>query len=768
MSVIGPSFRHGSVLLSVHLLAWPAMSQETADRPVVAPKVSADRVSVDLVVRDMKGRPVLDLRSNEVEIYEDGVRQNVVDFRLVVREGATANRSVGRGSSTADGSSREALTTSVEGEDGLEAGAPDAAKPSLVALVFDRLGPAARSLAHQTAAAYVAKGHPGKLSVGLFSIDQTLTTLQMFTDDAEALRVAVDRVLSLDPTSFTGLAERQRVRELSDRQAQFARTEEGAGEAHVAAAEFAGAPARQGHGSILSGDAELPLLLLKSRMLTALDALERDQQGFATTNALLALVSGLQTTPGRKAIVLFSEGLQIPPAVEASFQSVISAANRANVAIYCADAAGLRVASSADEARREIQLLRNRPDGAIEDVTSGPGGETIRLPSNRPNETTGGARTKVLERNEDALQFAPESGLGKLAAQTAGSLIQGTNDLLPGLREVDEDLGTYYLLSYAPKNEVYDGRFRKITVKVKRPHGRLQARQGYLAIKTALPVPALDHEGPALAHLESGALPTTISLRLRGLQFPEQPRLSTVPILIEVPSGDFEFATDSKAQAWRQDFTILAVVRDASRRMVTKLSQRYALTGPLDRLEEARRRAVLFYREAQLPAGAYTVEAIAHDARSGAAGGARVALELPLTAEGRLRASSLVVVQSAEPLDEPSKADPRPLHYGAIQIYPNLGEPVARQSGKPLAFFLSAWPSAGGALAASAVEILRGQGESVMRMEMPVPAPDANGRVQLAGSVPIGTLETGAYWLRVTLDDGVGRATRAASFTLAP
>jgi VWFA-related protein len=762
MSVIGQSLRHGSVLVAALMLGWPAASQETADGPVVAPGVSADRVSVDLVVRDKKGRPVLDLRSSEVEVYEDGVRQDVGTFRLVVREGTEADQNAVQTSARAAGAAQGTLAPPAFGDAGLEPGAVDTASPSLVALVFDRLSPASRSLAHKTATAYVGKAHPGRLSVGVFSIDRTLTTLQMFTDDAEALRVAVDRVLSLDPTGFTGVAERQKVRELSDRQRQFARTEEGAGEAHVAAAEFAGPPARQGHGSIASGDAELPALLLKTRMLSALDALERDQQGFATTNALLALVSGLQTVAGRKAIVLFSEGLQIPPPVEASFESVISAANRGNVAIYCADAAGLRVASSADEARREIQLLRNRPDADVIDR------ETIHLPQDSPNETTGGARTKVLERNEDALQFAPESGLGKLAAQTGGSLIQGTNDLLPGLREVDEDLGTYYLLSYAPKNEVYDGRFRTITIKVKRPHGRLQARQGYLAIKTALPVPALDYEGPALAHLESGALPTAIPLRLRGLHFPDQPPLSTVPILIEVPEGEFEFATDSKAQAWRQDFTILAVVRDATRRIVTKLSQRYALTGPLDRLEEARRGAVLFYREVQLQPGSYTVEAIAHDARSGAAGGARVSLDLPVTAQGRLRASSLVVVQSAEPLDEPSKADPRPLHYGAIQIYPNLGEPVRRQAGKPLAFFLSAWPSAGGALAASAVEILRGQGESVVRMEMPVPPPDANGRVQLAGSLPIGTLEAGAYWLRVTLDDGVGRATRAASFTLAP
>ena len=65
-------------------------------------------------------------------------------------------------------------------------------------------------------------------------------------------------------------------------------------------------------------------------------------------------------------------------------------------------------------------------------------------------------------------------------------LIEGTNDVSAGLAEMREDLGAYYRLSYSPKNQDYDGRFRTITVKVKRPHGRLQARKGYLAVKILL------------------------------------------------------------------------------------------------------------------------------------------------------------------------------------------------------------------------------------------------------------------------------------------
>ena len=70
--------------------------------------------------------------------------------------------------------------------------------------------------------------------------------------------------------------------------------------------------------------------------------MERDQQGYSTTNGLFAIISTLGRLPGRKSLVLFSEGIAIPPAVQRLFLGVIDAANRANVSIYTMDAAGLR------------------------------------------------------------------------------------------------------------------------------------------------------------------------------------------------------------------------------------------------------------------------------------------------------------------------------------------------------------------------------------------------------------------------------------------
>ena len=80
--------------------------------------------------------------------------------------------------------------------------------------------------------------------------------------------------------------------------------------------------------------------------------MERDQQGYSTSNGLMAVVNSMRLMPGRKTVVFFSEGLAMPSNVQAHFRAVISEANRANVSVYAMDAAGLRAQSTLDETRR--------------------------------------------------------------------------------------------------------------------------------------------------------------------------------------------------------------------------------------------------------------------------------------------------------------------------------------------------------------------------------------------------------------------------------
>ena len=58
-----------------------------------------------------------------------------------------------------------------------------------------------------------------------------------------------------------------------------------------------------------------------------------------------AVVAGLGRAPGRKSILVFSEGVGLVRDNDPHFYALIDQANRANVAMYTVDAAGLRAGS---------------------------------------------------------------------------------------------------------------------------------------------------------------------------------------------------------------------------------------------------------------------------------------------------------------------------------------------------------------------------------------------------------------------------------------
>src|SRR5262245_35479657 len=68
----------------------PAAQQPGSDKPVIAPPMpqggvirrSVDLVATDVIVRDNKGQFLADLTKNDFEVFEDGVKQDVISFVL--------------------------------------------------------------------------------------------------------------------------------------------------------------------------------------------------------------------------------------------------------------------------------------------------------------------------------------------------------------------------------------------------------------------------------------------------------------------------------------------------------------------------------------------------------------------------------------------------------------------------------------------------------------------------------------------------------------
>jgi hypothetical protein len=79
----------------------------------------------------------------------------------------------------------------------------------------------------------------------------------------------------------------------------------------------------------------------------------------------------------------------------------------------------------------------------------------------------------------------------------------------------------YYMLTYVPKNQDYNGRFRQISVKLSHANFDVQARKGYYAVESVGQLPVLDYEAPAIAaarHSQSDS--KSLSLKGSVLSFP--------------------------------------------------------------------------------------------------------------------------------------------------------------------------------------------------------------------------------------------------------
>jgi VWFA-related protein len=123
---------------------------------------------------------------------------------------------------------------------------------------------------------------------------------------------------------------------------------------------------------------------------------------------------------------------------ETYFRDIMGEANRANATFYTVDPRGLPVFDT--------------PIG----------------PAPPPRITADHA---MLRRRTDNLRT--------LAENTDGMTVQNSNDLDIGLKRIANDLSSYYLLGYLSTNSKLDGKYHTIKVRVKRPGVDVRARRGY-------------------------------------------------------------------------------------------------------------------------------------------------------------------------------------------------------------------------------------------------------------------------------------------------
>ncbi|HTQ56381.1 MAG TPA: VWA domain-containing protein [Bryobacteraceae bacterium] len=716
-------------LWCVSLTCLPLCAQEAAT-PVI--RTTTREVLLDVVVRDRKERAIRNLRPDEVRVLEDGIPQKVTAFRFT-DTGADEQQPPVPDAHEPRPSAR-----------GANPQAPPLRTPALnplhnlniVTVVFERMGPRSRLFAQQAAAEFLANEFHANTLGGVFSLDYRLNALQPYTNNQDLLRRAIARATTGNYTEF---------RKDSENVLNNLAVEVSSGRAGITIGTAGGDP-YQSSGAATQG-AESPGLSSDGQM--AIARLVWKQMGMVTYGAgwrsldgLRALVEAQEALPGRKTVLLLSEGLVVPWEAEDMFRAVIDAANRARVSIYCVDVTGLSIHSPA---RAGTDLLRT---GARISANQNMGVK-------RNGDTNSADENMDMFHQDDtvgmSLHANPQAAMGELAESTGGFLIANTNDIARPLHRVMEDVRAHYELSYVPTSQNYDGHFRKIEVQVARAGAQVQTRSGYFALPTLAGDVLQPFEMTALNALNTQPLPKAFLYRAQALLFRAEPDSVQYAVVFQVPLENLSYRENKQTAKLRTHISLLALIKDAAGQIAAKVSRDLANDIPADKFDDFTRGDLTFAEPVSLAPGRYTLETAVVDQENGAASVRRSALVA--SDQTGVSLSELVPVRRVDPLDDPR--DPAdPLEFAGGKVTPSLDTRFAAGSDIPL--YMVVYPLAAGPRLRLTMEVFE-NGRRISSTSPDLPAPDQFGVIPFMSSI---RPDPGQYEVRVTLRQGASSASR--------
>jgi VWFA-related protein len=681
-------------------------------------RLGADSVLLDIVIRDKKGKPLEDLSQNEIEVYEDSVKQTVTFFRKVGPDLTPPTSAVAR-----------------EPQPAAQAPGIDPQRQiNLVTLIFDQLGVDGRNLSRQAAMDFLSAPLPPNLFAAVFKIDRRVYALQQFTNDRKLLQGAVDKATKGTFTQFATQSEA--IKQESEKAISSQETLNSA-----AASITAGtAPPSATGATIGAAAASAKMAQLMLNMLRVTEALQREQQGQSSLYGLLGLIREQRELTGRKTVIYFSEGLQVPPSLVEVLRTSISEANRANVSVYAVDARGLitsRLGQSGNELLTQTSQTSQRQTRSSHPVTR--------------------EEVMISEHAEESIRMNTQEALADLAQSTGGLLIANTNDLRSGMHKVGEDIQSHYEVAYVPENRDYNGKFRSVSVKILRPGVSIQTRSGYFALPASLGPGVMAYEMPMLAALSASA--PQRDFEYRGITFHFRPGANGVQysLVIEVPISTFQLTPQPDGKTYRARIALLALIKDSDGKVIEKFTQESPLQGPLEQMETLKQRNFILMRHFRVPSGRYTVEMAAMDRESGKISVRRSMLIVPPSRQ-QLALSSLAVVKRIDPLPPNAAETEDPFKFGTAKVVPNIGGNLRAEPGRNLSLYFVVYVPAGSPRPELAMEVAQ-DGQVVARGTPELPAPNAQGEIPYVATLPIDSLRAGRYEIQVTVRQNGATAT---------
>lgn len=549
-------------------------------------KISTTLIQIDVTVTDKNGKIINDLKPEEVEIFENGEKQEVSNFSFVSNIRTTDLPTV-KNAEKPDKNVVPMPTGQLK---------PEQVRRT-VALVVDDLSLSFQSTYYVQRALkkFVNEQMQDGDLVAIIRTGAGIGALQQFTSDKRQLLAAIEKVrwnpvgtggtgafspITSSPNdnlSGTGVDD--------DDQANGSGTDDGA-------ADF--------------------------------NNFRESVFATGTLGAVNYIVRGMRQLPGRKSVMLLSDGFQIfERRANGSFESgrvldslkrLIDLANRSSVVIYTMDARGLQTTGL-----------------TAEDDTGG---------------KTAAQIEQSLSERRDKL-FDTQSGLIYLAKETGGLAIYNNNDLSGGIEKMLDDQ-SYYLIGYQPDAETFDPakrRFNKFTVKIKRAGARVRYRSGFFGIgDDQINPPAASTAAQQIqTALTSPFAVNDVSLRLNTLFGNDAAQGSFVRSLLHVNAKDLTFANEADGKK-KVVFDVLAVSFGDNGLPVDQISKTYTVTVKDSEYQKLVSEGFVYYFTFPVKKpGAYQYRVAIRDGATGKVGSANQFIEIPNLKKNRLTVSSIIL-----------------------------------------------------------------------------------------------------------------------------
>ena len=376
-------------------------------------KSSTELVEVDAIVLDKDGKFVTGLKPEDLTLYENGKPQRIQQFFMVTHDlGLTPASVVSEHAAAADYAAHRVFVLLFD-----EA---HLANDSLM-----RVKAGAEQFVREMFAATDAGGiflnggmYHGRLTVDKAELLAGIRAVQPAFENRQGL-LAPFRQWPRIPSEIDASRIADGAREVTDALGVRACQEDGA----ACASEG-------GLGNVEN------LIQQKARHYVRMARILTDR----TIQSLDRIAKGLAKIPGRKTVVLLSEGFFVEDS-RSALESLAAQLARSGVTIYSIDGRGL------------LNSLGANPDVV------------------RPER----ARAANFDTGED--------GPNILAQGTGGFAVRNLDDMSRAFGLVVRDTSTYYIIGYQPDNPTMDGKVRKIEIKTKAPGLKVRARKSYAAVK---------------------------------------------------------------------------------------------------------------------------------------------------------------------------------------------------------------------------------------------------------------------------------------------